>query len=98
MQQHSRIVELPFDKVSNKNEYVSAGQDLANNGLGKHLAEGSFMVSPDGLSFIREQSFTQLYNKKVSQERKARIEFWLKLLGGIAAIFGIIFGFVKSCS
>ena len=46
----NRIVELPFDKVSNKNEYVSAGQDLANNGLGKHLAEGSFMVSPDGLS------------------------------------------------
>jgi hypothetical protein len=94
----NRIVTLPIESQSDKNDYISAGKELQQLGLGKHLAEGDFMVFPEGLSFIREQTFTDLYKAKLRQIRNQKIEFWLKLIGGIAAIFGIIFGFVKSCS
>jgi len=92
------IVKLPVEKESDRNEYISAGHDLENLNLGKRLAEGDFMIFPDGLSFIREQSFIKLYKEEIRRKRKEKIEFWLKILGGVAAALGIIWGFAKSCS
>ena len=80
------------------NCYISAGRDLKSLNLGEHLSNGDFIVYPEGISFIRERTFISVYKENVHQRKKEKIEFYLKILGGIAAALGILCGFVKSCS
>lgn len=94
----NRIVKLEVKSSADKNEYISAGQDLKKLNLGKWLGGGNFMVYPEGLSFISKHPFTQLYKAKLRQDRKEKIYFCFKLIAAIAAVFGIIFGFIKACS
>ena len=93
----NRIVRMPIVKDSDKSEFISAGHDLANLDLGKWLAEGDFMIFPDGISFIKEHTFTQLYKEEVYQRRKDKIGFWITVLGSIIAALGVIWGLFK-CS
>ena len=74
----------------------NAGRDLEKLELGKLLSsqDGVFFILPEGISFIRKHTFTQLYKEQRRKNRNKKIANWISLLAGIAGIIGTW----KACS
>lgn len=94
--ENNRIVILHAETPNDKTEYISAGHDLEELKLGKLLTvqDGVFMVYPEGLSFIRKHTFTQLHKEQRRKNRNKKIVNFIALLASIATILGLW----KACS
>lgn len=95
--EENRIVTLHAETSGDKTEYISAGHDLEELKLGKLLTDqdGVFMIYPEGISFIRKHTFTQLYKEQLRKNRNKKIRNIIASLASIAAILGAIW---KICS
>lgn len=95
--EENRIVVLHAEKPSDKTEFIAAGHNLEELKLGKLLTaqDGVFMIYPEGISFIRKQTFTQLCKKQRRENKKKKIRNIIALVASIAAILGTIW---KICS
>lgn len=94
--ENNRIVTLHAETPSDKTEYISAGHDLEELKLGKLLTTQDcvFLIYPEGLSFIRKHTFSQLYKEQRRKNRNKKIGIWIGLLASIATILGTW----KACS
>lgn len=92
----NQTVILHATSPNDKTEYISAGRDLEKLELGKLLSsqDGVFFILPEGISFIRKHTFTQLYKELRRKNRNKKIANWISLLAGIAGIIGTW----KACS
>jgi len=95
--ERNRIVTLHAETPSDKTEFIAAGHDLEELKLGKLLTnqDGVFLIYPEGISFIRKQSFKELHKKQRRKNRNKKIRNIIALLASIAAILGSIW---KACS
>lgn len=95
--ENNHTVILHAKTPSERTEYVSAGKDLENLKLGKLLTsqDGVYLIYPEGISFIREHTFTQLYKDQQCKNRKKKI---VKIIGLLASIVAILSGIWKACS
>jgi len=92
----NRTIILHTTSPNDKTEYISAGHDLEELKLGKLLSsqDGVFLILPEGISFIRKHTFTQLYKEQRRKNRNKKIANWIGLFAGIAGIIGTW----KACS
>lgn len=64
-----RIVNMP-EPDKNKDLYISIGHALERCNYGKWLSGGTFMVFPEGITFIRSDSFIERMKKYHAENEK----------------------------